>query len=107
MDLESLKNQSVGELIKLSRKLKDELFQLKFQHTTQQLKTPHKLRELRRDIARAKMVTAHKVKGLELGAAKGPAKAAAPKQAAVAPTKKEAAPKKEAAAKTSKKKKGA
>jgi len=54
LEVDSLKNQSVGELVKLARKLQDELVAAKFQHATQQYKTPHKLRELRRDIARVK-----------------------------------------------------
>lgn len=106
MDLESLKNQSVGELVKLARKLKDELFQLKFQAATQQLKTPHKLRELRKDIARAKMMATMKRAGVEVTAkAKAPkaAAAAAPKAEKVAKPKAE---KKAAAPKAAAKKKG-
>jgi len=97
MDLQSLQNQSVGELVKLAAKLKDELFQLKFQQATQQLKTPHKLGEIKREIARVKMVTTMKRKALPV-VAKAP-KAPAPK--AVKKEKPAAEPKKAA------KKKGA
>ncbi len=99
IELESLKGQSVGELVKLARKLQDELFQSRFQHATQQFKTPHKLRELRRDIARVKTLATQKRN--EKGA---PAKVAKPAKPAAAP-KKVAAPKTEAAPKKAAKKK--
>jgi large subunit ribosomal protein L29 len=107
LEVDSLKNQSVGELVKLSQKLSDELVQAKFQHATQQYKTPHKLRQMRRDIARVKTLATQKRQAL-------PVKAAAPKavKAAPAPKARKApkaekvakAPKAEGAKKASKKK---
>jgi large subunit ribosomal protein L29 len=98
IELESLKGQSVGELVKLARKLQDELFQSRFQHATQQFKTPHKLRELRRDIARVKTLATQK-RHEAAKTAQPAAKKAAPavKAAPVAKVaKSEAAPKKAA-----------
>ena len=84
IELETLKTQSVGELVKLARKLQDELFQAKFQHATQQLKTPHKLRELKKDIARVKTIATQRRHEALAGKpvtpkAPKPVKAAAPK----------------------------
>ena len=81
IELESLKGQSVGELVKLARKLEGELFTARFQHATQQLKTPHKVRELRRDIEREKTITTQKRhadgKGIVAKVKTAPVKAAA------------------------------
>ena len=112
IDLETIKGQSVGELIKLAKKLQDELFQAKFQHATQQLKTPHKLREIRRDIARIKTFATLKRKELAAGAPPKAAKPAAPKAAAApkvaaAKVKGAAAPKADKPAAKAKKKKEA
>ncbi|MCC6810332.1 MAG: 50S ribosomal protein L29 [Deltaproteobacteria bacterium] len=81
IELETLKTQSVGELVKLARKLQDELFQAKFQHATQQLKTPHKLRELKKDIARVKTIATQRRHEALAGkpVTPKPVKAAAPK----------------------------
>lgn len=78
LELDSLKKQSVAELVKLGRKLEDELFQLKFKHSTQQLKTPHQLRQLRKDIARVKTLATQKRN--ETATTKAPAKKAAAKK---------------------------
>jgi large subunit ribosomal protein L29 len=100
LEVDSLKNQSVGELVKLAQKLQDELMHAKFQHATQQYKTPHKLRELRRDIARVKTLATQKRRGIVQASAapKAEKKAAAPKAAATEKAPKAAA-KKPAAAK--------
>jgi large subunit ribosomal protein L29 len=98
IDVDTLKGQSVGELIKLAKKLQEELFAAKFQHATQQLKTPHKLRELRRDIARVKTFTTKKrleVAGKAPAAAKVKAAAAPKTEKAEKPAKKAASNKKE------------
>jgi large subunit ribosomal protein L29 len=92
LEVDSLKNQSVGELVKLAQKLQDELMHAKFQHATQQYKTPHKLRELRRDIARVKTLATQKRRGI-VQASAAP-KAAATEKAPKAAAKKPAAAKK-------------
>jgi large subunit ribosomal protein L29 len=100
IDVETLKGQSVGELIKLAKKLQDELFQAKFQHATQQLKTPHKLRDLRRDIARVKtFATMKRNEGKGAVKAAPAKKAAAPKVAPAPKTEKAEKPAKKAASK--------
>jgi large subunit ribosomal protein L29 len=99
IDVETLKGQSVGELIKLAKKLQDELFQAKFQHATQQLKTPHKLREIRRDIARVKTFATLKRKELAGGKPLAPKKPAPAPQVKAAPAPKAEKPAKKAAAK--------
>jgi len=60
IEVSELRNQSVGELAKRARAIKDELFQARFKHATQQLQQPAQLKELRRDIARIKMVMTEK-----------------------------------------------
>ncbi|WP_243359650.1 50S ribosomal protein L29 [Fundidesulfovibrio terrae] len=51
---------------KLSEKLsqsEEELFKLRFQHATAQLEKTHRLRELKKDIARVKTVMTQKKSG--------------------------------------------
>jgi large subunit ribosomal protein L29 len=49
-----------AELDNELRKMKTELFNLRFQHVTGQLENPIKLRTIRRDIARVKTVIREK-----------------------------------------------
>jgi len=93
MEVEQLRSQSVGELVKLAQKLKGDLFSAQFKHATQQLQKPSDLKTLRRDIARVKTVVTEKLSG---SAAKAKV-AKAPKA-----EKKAAAPKAEASEKTEK-----
>jgi large subunit ribosomal protein L29 len=105
IEMESLRGQTVAELVKQARTLKDELFHSRFAHATQQLKDPNKIRVMRRDIARVKTALTEKLQGHEHKAAEKsakaktvaakPAKSAAPK--AVKAEKKETAAKKPAA----------
>jgi len=49
---EELREQTDGELEKRLADLREELFNLRFQHATGQLENPIRLRDVRRDIAR-------------------------------------------------------
>jgi len=52
MKARDLKELSLEELQQRSRELKEELFNLKFQHGTNQLENPMRLKQTKRDIAR-------------------------------------------------------
>lgn len=60
MKIESIRNMSEVELNAEVKKLKNELFNLRFQHVTGQLENPIKLRDLKRDIARVKTILREK-----------------------------------------------
>ena len=49
-----------AELTAELKKMKNELFNLRFQHVTGQLENPVKMRELKRDIARVKTIIKEK-----------------------------------------------
>ena len=66
MSIEKLREMSAAELQAEEKKLRQELFNLRFQHVTGQLDNPIKLRDLKKDIARVKTVQ----KEQELKAAK-------------------------------------
>ena len=66
MKIEKLREMSATELAAEEKKLRQELFNLKFQHVTGQLDNPIKLRDLQKEIARVKTVQ----KEQELKAAK-------------------------------------
>jgi len=116
IEMETLRGQSVADLVKQARTMKDELFHSRFAHATQQLKDPNKIRTMRRDIARVKTALTEKLQGhqpgqkrldakekvakVKTGAAK-PVKAAAAKAEKI--EKKETAAKKPAAKATEKK----
>lgn len=51
-----LKELGVQELQIKERELKQELFNLRFQHGTGQLENPQKMKKVKRDIARVKTV---------------------------------------------------
>ena len=54
---------SVEEMVRKGDDLKQELFNLRFQHETGQLENPQKMKQTKRDIARVKTI----IKQLELG----------------------------------------
>ena len=54
--LTELRNLNDAELKTKLGDLKEELFNLRFQHVTGQLDNPVKMREIRRDIARVKTI---------------------------------------------------
>lgn len=66
MKIEKLREMSGAELAAEEKRLRQELFNLKFQHVTGQLDNPIKLRDLKKEIARVKTVQ----KEQELKAAK-------------------------------------
>jgi large subunit ribosomal protein L29 len=65
IEMDTLRGQTVAELVKQARNMKDELFHSKFAHATQQLKDPNKIRTMRRDIARVKTALTEKLQGHE------------------------------------------
>ena len=56
MKAAELKNMSAEELNAKLKELKGELFNLRFQHAVNQLDNPHKLVEVKKDIARVMTV---------------------------------------------------
>ena len=54
---------SVEEMVRKGDDLKQELFNLRFQHETGQLENPQKMKQTKRDIARVKTI----IKQFELG----------------------------------------
>ena len=51
---EELKKMSAEELTAKLNELKEELFNLRFQHAINQLENPHKIADVKKDIARVK-----------------------------------------------------
>lgn len=60
MKLEQIKNMTESELNAEVKKLKNELFNLRFQHVTGQLENPIRLRDTKKDIARVKTILREK-----------------------------------------------
>ena len=60
MKATELRNMSATELEKKLAELKDELFKLRFQHTINQLDNPHKIADVKKDIARVMTVIGEK-----------------------------------------------
>ncbi len=56
MKVKALRDLSTAELEKKVVDLKEELFNLRFQMATGQLENPMKIKEIRKDIAKAKTV---------------------------------------------------
>ena len=56
MKIENIRKLSQTELAAEELRLKKELFNLRFQHTTGQLENPGKMKEVKKDIARVKTV---------------------------------------------------
>ncbi|RME04076.1 MAG: 50S ribosomal protein L29 [Deltaproteobacteria bacterium] len=56
MKADQLRELTPEELIQREQDLKDELFNLRFQHFTGQLDKPSRLTEVRREIARIKTI---------------------------------------------------
>lgn len=52
MKMSELKDDSVAELTAKSRDMKQEMFNLRLQQASGQLEKPHRLRKLRKDVAR-------------------------------------------------------
>ena len=60
MDLEKLRKMTDQERTAELTRMKQELFNLRFQHVTGQLENPVKMREVRRDIARVRTIIREK-----------------------------------------------
>ena len=60
MKIEAIKEMTPAELNSELLKLKNGLFNLRFQHVTGQLDNPLKMREVKKDIARIKTVLREK-----------------------------------------------
>ena len=60
MDLEKLRKMTDQERTAELARMKQELFNLRFQHVTGQLENPVKMREVRRDIARVRTIIREK-----------------------------------------------
>ena len=56
MELKKMREMTVVELNNELSKMKKELFNLRFQHTTGQLENPVQMRDLKKDIARVKTI---------------------------------------------------
>ena len=56
MNTKDIRKMSVEELNKKLKELKEELFNLRFQNTINQLENPHKIADVKKDIARVKTV---------------------------------------------------
>ena len=63
MKASEIRALSVEEMVRKGDDLKQELFNLRFQHETGQLENPQKMKQTKRDIARVKTI----IKQLELG----------------------------------------
>ena len=63
MKASEIRALSVEEMLRKVDDLKQELFNLRFQHETGQLENPKKMKQTQRDIARVKTI----IKQLELG----------------------------------------
>ena len=54
MKVKEIRDMSVGELDQKVASLKEELFNLRFQHAVNQLENPKRLQAVKKDIARVK-----------------------------------------------------
>ncbi|MHC1724100.1 MAG: 50S ribosomal protein L29 [Aminipila sp.] len=60
MELKKMREMTEAELIIELKKMKNELFNLRFQHVTGQLENPIKLREAKKQIAKVKTIIREK-----------------------------------------------
>ncbi len=60
MELKKMREMTEAELVAELKKMKNELFNLRFQHVTGQLENPIKLRETKKQIARVKTIIREK-----------------------------------------------
>lgn len=64
MKADKLREMTIDELKVQLKELKEELFNLRFQHATAQLDNPLRIREVRRTIARVKTIIREKELGI-------------------------------------------
>ena len=60
MDIREIKELSASELEKAIKEQKEALFNLRFQHSINQLDNPHKIEDTKRDIARVMTILQEK-----------------------------------------------
>jgi len=60
MELKKMRDMTETELNNEMKKLKNELFNLRFQHVTGQLENPIKMRDVKKEIARVKTIIREK-----------------------------------------------
>ncbi|MCR5482550.1 MAG: 50S ribosomal protein L29 [Clostridia bacterium] len=60
MELKKMREMTEVELNAELKKMKNELFNLRFQHVTGQLENPIKMRDIKKDIARVKTIIREK-----------------------------------------------
>ena len=60
MNAKELREMTVEDLNKKLGELKEELFNLRFQHAINQLENPHKIADTKKDIARVMTIIAEK-----------------------------------------------
>ena len=65
MKAKELRERSIEELRRSETELAEQLFKLRFQKATGQIENPVKIRLVRRDIARIKMVLSQRLKEAE------------------------------------------
>jgi large subunit ribosomal protein L29 len=65
MKAKELRERSIEELRRTESELAEQLFKLRFQKATGQIENPVKIRLVRRDIARIKMVLSQRLKEAE------------------------------------------
>jgi large subunit ribosomal protein L29 len=65
MKAKELRERSIDELRRTEAELAEQLFKLRFQRATGQIENPVKIRLVRRDIARVKMVLSQRLKEAE------------------------------------------
>lgn len=56
MKASDIRDMSMEEMLRKVDDLKEELFNLRFQHETDQLENPQKMKQTKRDIARVKTI---------------------------------------------------
>ena len=56
MKIDEIRNMSADEQVQKLQSLKEELFNLRFQHATGQLENPMRIREVKKSIAQVKTV---------------------------------------------------
>jgi len=64
MKASEIRGLSQEELMKKLKELKEELFNLRFQHAINQLENPHKIEDTKRDIARVMTIMHEQKLGL-------------------------------------------
>jgi large subunit ribosomal protein L29 len=60
MEAEQLRAMGLEEIVQRSRELREEIFHLQLKRATNQLENPMKLRQARRDLARAETILREK-----------------------------------------------